>query len=155
MFSVLYGNVPMLASHQLEALRPPLATNWQSWSMPGASPVSFASEEEPIEGLHDDALSRRFRRWRGKSGNGYVFSVFDASKCPPYGDAVLIAAAVEPDGTRRPLAVEDTGPFPEPLLSRLAAAELAAERRLEFHIHLLARTPAERRQIVEDLRAAS
>lgn len=146
----------MLASRHTDLLGLPFHFRGETpcWPEPAPTPASCVREAEPIDALEDDALSRRFRSWRGRSGHRYVFSVFDPSKCPAYGDAALIVVAVDRDGTRRPLAFLDTGPFPEPLLSQWAADGAAPDQHREFHLHLLARTAAERRVILEDLRAA-
>jgi hypothetical protein len=143
----------MLSSHRLEDLgfsASPL--RGARWRESASSPFLYAREGESIEALDDGALNRGFRCWRGRSGQRYVFSVFEARGCPAYDDAVLIAAVVEDDGTRRAIAFEDTGSLPDALFSRLAGDHAIVGRRLEFHVHLLARTAAERRDVLDDLR---
>jgi hypothetical protein len=66
---------------------------------------------------------------------------------------VLIAAAVDPNGRRRALALADTGVFPEPLIARVRRSLSEAAGRLEFHLHLLAASPVERRAALDDLAA--
>jgi hypothetical protein len=108
---------------------------------------------EALAALGDEALAPRFRSWRGASGRRYIVSVYDADACPAYCDAVLIAAAVDPNGRRRALALADTGVFPEPLIARVRRSLSEAAGRLEFHLHLLAASPVERRAALDDLAA--
>ena len=82
---------------------------------PSTAPRSPAPDGEPLAALAEEALSPRFRSWRGASGRRYIVSVYDPAACPAYCDAVLIAAAASPEGRRRPLALLDTGAFPEPV----------------------------------------
>lgn len=99
-------------------------------------------------------LAGRFAPWRGQSGKSYVFSVYAASDCPAFCDAVLIAAARDETGRRRPLDLIDTGTFPEPSIARARRDLGRRGGALEFHVHLLSRTPAERREAIADLAAA-
>jgi hypothetical protein len=126
---------------------------------PEAAPPTAAcfaeTEGESLAALADERLSPRFRSWRGASGRRYIVSVYEAGACPAYCDAVLIAAAVETDGRRRALALADTGVFPEPILSRARSSLADAAERVEFHLHLLAASPAERRAALDDLSAAA
>ncbi len=110
---------------------------------------------EPLAALTGEALSPRFRSWRGASGRRYIVSVYDPQACPAYCDAVLIAAAVDLDGRRRALAFVDTGVFPEPVVARAAKSLSRIAERVEFHLHLLAASPAERRAALDDLSAAA
>ncbi|RBP16385.1 hypothetical protein DFR50_10526 [Roseiarcus fermentans] len=103
--------------------------------------------------LSRTALARRFRSWRGVSGKSYVFTVYPASDCPAYCDAVLLAAAFDGDGARRVLAVLDTGAFPEPALARAERELGRSAEQLEFHVHLLSSSAADRRETIADLSA--
>ena len=129
----------------------------ESWpeAAPPTAPSLPEPDAEPLAALADEALSPRFCAWRGASGRRYIASVYPASACPAYCDAVLIAVAAGADGRRRILAVADTGVFPEPVVARLAATFTPLADRLEFHLHLLAATPAERRAALDDLSAAA
>ena len=118
-------------------------------------PAGFLREGEPFPELTDDILGDRFRSWRGASGRRYIFSVFDSSNCPAYCEAVLIAVVIEDGGHRRPIAMTDTGTFPEPVVARMTRTCCAVANRLEFHMHLLANSVAERRFILEDLQNAA
>ena len=121
---------------------------------PSTAPRLPQAHGEPLAALADQALSPRFRSWRGASGRRYIVSVYDPATCPAYCDAVLIAAAARPEGRRRPLALLDTGAFPEPILARARASPPPIAERLEFHLHLLAASPAERGAALDDLSAA-
>ena len=117
-----------------------------------ASRLGPSTQAEPLAALEGEVLNERFRSWQGASGRRYIFSVFDPVSCPAYCDAVLIVAAVDAKGWAKPLAVVDTGPFPEPLLARIAKSfSGAGGPRREFHLHLLANNAAERRAVLRDL----
>jgi hypothetical protein len=105
-----------------------------------------------LRALAGDALAARFRSWAGASGERYVFSVYDRQSCPAYEHAVLIVAAVDKDEERRIIFVADTGCFPE-LAFANAAQEIPTDREIEFHVHLLATSRAERATVVADLSA--
>ena len=116
--------------------------------------LSAPRRERAFSGLSGDALATRFLSWEGLSGKGYVFTVYTAADCPAFCDAVVIAAGRDETGRRRVLDLFDTGPFPEPALDR-ARGDLGRKREpLEFHVHLLSRSPTERRATLADLSAA-
>ena len=126
-----------------------------SWPEPALSPAVLVAEDgEPLASLLGDTLSPRFCSWRGASGRRYIVSVYSSSACPAYCDAVLLAVAVAANGRRRAFALADTGVFPEPVIARLRALAPAGQR-IEFHLHLLATSSAERRAALEDLAAAA
>ena len=108
------------------------------------------ADSAPLTVLAGDALDGRFRCWRGRSGRRYVFSVYNSISCPAYEHAVLMVAATTPDGERRILSIVETGCFPDIALAK-AAATTSGDGALEFHIHLLARSPAERSKLIGDL----
>jgi len=110
-------------------------------------------ESAPLSVLAGDALDGRFRCWRGMSGLGYTFSVYEVASCPAYEHAVMMGVVVAPDGARRIVSIGDTGCFPDLFLAN-AAASRAPDGRTEFHIHLLARSRAERLAVIADLRQA-
>jgi hypothetical protein len=132
----------------------PLAGEPWPEAAPPTAPCFAEAEGEPLAALADDALSPRFFAWRGASGRRYIASVYEADLCPAYCDAALIAVAAGPDG-RRILALADTGVFPEPVVARLAQTLAPLAERLEFHLHLLAANPADRRAALDDLAAAA
>lgn len=109
-----------------------------------------SADSAPLTALAGDALDGRFRSWRGRSGRRYVFSVYDSVSCPAYEHAVMMVAAKTPDGQRRILSIVETGCFPDIVLAK-AAAMTGPDGAPEFHIHLLARSPAERIKLIADL----
>jgi hypothetical protein len=84
-----------------------------------------------------------------------MFSVYTADSCPAYDQAILVGAAVEPDGARRILFIADTGAFPEPVLDRARRLMASARSKVEFHVHLLALSPRDRKAIMDDLSSPS
>jgi hypothetical protein len=149
----------MLALQDAVSLCPAGAPARQADRRPEPAPPTAArlaaTDGEPLAALTGESLSPRFCSWRGASGRRYIVSVYDARACPAYCDAVLIAAAVDADGRRRALALADTGVFPEPVLARTAKFAASVAERVEFHLHLLAASPAERRAALDDLAAAA
>jgi hypothetical protein len=111
-------------------------------------PVGGFREDVTSYGSEEEAFSRKYRHWRGRSGRSYVFSVYAPMDCPPYEDAVLIVAARRGGAV---LARLDLGPFPE---SRLAKVRRRFAERLdevEFQIHVLAAREGERLSLLDDL----
>ncbi len=102
--------------------------------------------------LSHTAFASRYLSWSGASGKSYVFSVYPASDCPAFCDAVMLAVATDGQDGRRALAAFDTGAFPEPVLAR--AQREHGRRNLELHVHLLSRDPSERRAALADLESA-
>ncbi len=107
-----------------------------------------------LSALTHSPLASRFFCWQGLSGKGYIFSVYAASDCPAFCDAILLAVARDKRGVRRILTVMDTGAFPEPVLVCAEREFGASADTLEFHVHMLARSVAERRSVLGDLKAA-
>ncbi len=96
-------------------------------------------------------FSSRFCSWVGLSGRRYVFSVYPAATCPAFRDAVLLAAVCDMTGRRRAILVRDTDVFPEPVVAKAQRELYAFGAGLEFHLHLLAASPADRTATVADL----
>lgn len=99
-------------------------------------------------------ISSRFCSWVGLSGQRYVFSVYPASECPAFRDAVLVAAVRDMTGQRRVVSVRETGSFPEPVLEKAQRELRPFGPGLEFHLHLLTTSPTERAATVADLAIA-
>ena len=99
-------------------------------------------------------ISSRFCSWIGLSGRRYVFSVYPASECPAFRDAVLLAAVRDMTGQRRAILVRETGAFPEPVVAEAQRELRAFGPGVEFHLHLLAASPAQRAATVADLAIA-
>ncbi|MGA2792264.1 MAG: hypothetical protein ABSE69_01835 [Roseiarcus sp.] len=108
-------------------------------------------DSAPLSALAGDALGAHFRSWRGASGRRYVFSIYGPPSCPAYDHAVIVVAAVDAAGDRTDVFIADTGCFPEIVLASAAAKWTRADAEIEFHIHLLAKSPAERRALISDL----
>ena len=104
-----------------------------------------------LEGM---PISSRFCSWIGLSGQRYVFSVYPALECPAFRDAVLLAVVRDMTGQRRVISVRETGSFPEPAVAKAQRELSAFEPGLEFHLHLLTNSPAERAATVTDLAIA-
>ena len=104
--------------------------------------------------LSKTSLASRFVSWAGLSGKPYVFSVYKPSACPAFCDAILLAVTRNGGGRQQILATCDTGAFPEPVLARAVCEFSPLADTLEFHVHLLARSSADRRAAIADLEAA-
>jgi hypothetical protein len=105
-------------------------------------------DSAPLQALADGGLRAKFRSWRGASGRRYIFSVYDRRSCPAYSDAVLVVASALVNGDRKIVFVADTGCFPDMVVAKAAAK---FEGAFEFHVHLLARAPDERRALMADI----
>ncbi len=99
-------------------------------------------------------FSSRFRSWTGLSGRRYVFSVYPASACPAFCHAVLLAAVRDGPRRLRIVSVRDTGAFPEPVVARAQREFRAFGPGLEFHLHLLPSSSADRAATIADLAIA-
>src|SRR5271156_97550 len=121
--------------------------------------ASFSDQADRIgasglAALAGTRFAQRFCSWTGQSGRRYVFSVYPASDCPAFCDAVMLAAVRDDAGRLRVVSVRDTGAFPEPVVARAERELRAFGASLEFHLHLLASSPAERAAAVADLALA-
>jgi hypothetical protein len=149
----------MLALRERPAYRYELsATNvgFADWAFRPRGEIARFDESNcaPLPALAGNALDARFRSWRGASGRGYVFSVYDRQSCPAYEQAVVIVASVEPNGARRVIFTGDTGFFPDIVLAG-ASKTGPADREIEFHMHLLATSAAQRTAVIADLAQAA
>jgi hypothetical protein len=121
---------------------------------PARSSAPFhAGASAPLRALAGEALAARFRSWRGASGRRYIFSIFDRQSCPAYEHVVAMIVTRDPDGERRIMFIGDTGCFPELALAR-AAKEIPVAGEIEFHLHMLATSRAERNAMIADLAQA-
>ena len=80
-----------------------------------------------------------------------MFSVFAPESCPAYCDAILVVAKVDSLGRRTIIAIDDTGEFPDPAVSRAAQIARSLGGGVELHLHLLAASRAQRREAITDL----
>jgi hypothetical protein len=117
----------------------------------GASAWLSLADNRELSVLAGDSLAGRFRHWRGASGRRYIFSVYDQASCPAYDDAILIVATIDARGERRIVFIADTGVLPELALTQASRMTAALESPVEFHVHLLAVSRAERMATINDL----
>ena len=94
-----------------------------------AARVDRAHERSPgqsrgssLAALAGMPISSRFCSWIGLSGRRYVFSVYPASECPAFRDAVLLAVVRDMTGQRRVVSVRETGAFRNRWSPRLSAS---------------------------------
>jgi hypothetical protein len=107
-----------------------------------------------LAALAGTSIADRFCSWIGSSGRRYVFSVYPAAECPAFRDAVLLAAVRDMTGQRRAVLSRDTGAFPEPVVAKAQRQLMSYGPGLEFHLHLMAASPAERAATIADLAVA-
>ena len=122
-----------------------------------ASPVSDRQDKargSSLAALAGLPISSRFCSWVGVSGRRYVCSVYRASDCPAFRDAVFLAVIRDMTGQQRVISVRETGAFPEPVVAKAQRDLRAFGSGLEFHLHLLATSPAEQAATVADLAIA-
>ncbi len=100
------------------------------------------SRDSSLAALAGMPFASRFCSWIGLSGQRYVFSVYPASTCPAFCDAILLTAVRDMTGQRRVVSVHDTGAFPEPVVAKAQRELRAFGPGVEFHLHLLAASPA-------------
>jgi hypothetical protein len=124
-----------------------------SWTAPMSDRRGDRSGSS-LAALEGMPISSRFCSWVGLSGRRYVFSVYPASECPAFRDAVLLAVVGDMTGQRRAVSVRETGPFPEPVVEKAQRELRAFGPGLEFHLHLLATSPVGRAATVADLAIA-
>jgi hypothetical protein len=120
------------------------------WIAPSGDQADRLGASE-LAALAGTPLAERFCAWTGLSGRRYVFSVYPASDCPAFCDAVMLAAVRDDAGRARALSVCGTGAFPEPVVARAEREFRAYGASLELHLHLLASSPAERAAAIADL----
>ena len=126
----------------------------ESLAAPWTAPMSGSQDKmrgASLKALAGTPIASRFCSWIGQSGRRYVFSVYPASECPAFPDAVLMAVVRDMTGRRCVVSVGDTGAFPEPVVARVQRELRAFGPGLELHLHLLAASPAERAATVADL----
>jgi hypothetical protein len=120
-----------------------------------ACPSSRPPSEARLACLGNEAIGARFHAWRGLSGRRYVVSVFPidhaapAAGLPDLGPAVLIAVARQDDRRVKTSARS----LERPRDWRGAAEALHADAD-EWHVHLLAESPAARMAVLADILAA-
>ena len=132
-------------AERANALSEPPSLAWIAPTNEGTNRIASS-----LVALAGTPLASRFCSWRGVSGRRYVFSVYPASECPAFRNAVLLAALSDEAGRRRMVFVCGTGAFPEPIIARTERELSVFGGSLEFHLHLLASSPAERDAMLAD-----
>jgi hypothetical protein len=140
----------------------PSTSDWASEvsggsAAPWIAPVSNRQDKirgSSLAALAGMPISSRFCSWIGLSGRRYIFSVYPAADCPTFRDAILLATVRDMTGQRRVVSVRETGAFPEPLVAKTQRELRAFGPGVEFHLHLLTTSSAERRATVADLAIA-
>jgi hypothetical protein len=105
--------------------------------------------------LRDDAMTVRFHRWLGRSGERYTATVYPidhaepAAGLPDLGPAVLIAVARHNEGRDviGLMAIERDSDWTHAAVQMHAGAD-------EWHVHLLAPDRAARASVVVDLKTS-
>jgi hypothetical protein len=126
-------------------------------SVDWTTPVSDRQDKRrgsSLAALEDMPISSRFCSWIGLSGRRYIFSVYPASDCPAFRDAVLLAVVRDMTGQRRVLSVRETGPLPEPVVENVRRELRAFGPGLECHLHLLNASSMEWEATIADLAIA-
>jgi hypothetical protein len=146
----------MTLTYESETIDPPGGLSESpgaTWMVPESDRRDRATGSS-LAALAGTSIASRFCSWIGLSGRRYVFSVYPASDCPAFRDAILLAAVRDMTGQRRAILVRDTGAFPEPVVAKAQRELRAFGLGLELHLHLLAASPAERAAAVADLAIA-
>ena len=119
-----------------------------------ASDRNDRARSASLAALAGTSVSSRFCSWMGLAGRRYVFSVYPASDCPAFCDAVLLTVVRDMAGRRRVVSVLDTGAFPEPAIAAARRELRPFGAGVDFHVHLLAASADERAATVADLAGA-
>ncbi len=101
--------------------------------------------EAPLESLAGCPLAENFHSWLGKSGRRYI--------CSDFADAVVMAVARGPDGSRRIVSACQCEPGANPYAREAFRIEALAGSAVEWHVHLLAMEAAERHAMIADIEA--
>ncbi|HLH12176.1 MAG TPA: hypothetical protein VKV77_09910 [Methylovirgula sp.] len=115
--------------------------------------------EAPLESLAGCPLAENFHSWLGKSGRRYICSVFPVDPAefdaglPDFADAVVMAVARGPDGSRRIVSACQCEPGANPYAREAFRIEALAGSAVEWHVHLLAMEAAERHAMIADIEA--
>ncbi len=111
----------------------------------------------PLDSLAGGSLASRFHAWRGASGRRYIFSVFGADRSAPdaglpdFAEAIALAVARDDRGSRRCVALCLNEATTDPATRQHFVAAALAAGAVEWHIHLLAEDPQQRRAIAKDI----
>lgn len=123
----------------------------------GSQKASGSDFSVPLEALYGSQLGRKFQAWSGRSGRRYVCSVFSAvdpdamEAVRSYDSAVILAVRCDASGVKTLAGMEEIGYFPDLFWYGSAMTALTAQGVNEFHVHLMAETPAARHAVLQDL----
>ena len=95
----------------------------------------------------------RFWYWRGASGKRYIHSIYSPQDCPPLPGAIYLTVRKTSDNKRR---VVEIGRFEDSwdYVSQLGARKHDGFSHIdEIHVHLLASSEDNAREVVKDLKA--
>ena len=104
--------------------------------------------------LSGNALGERYRYFRGRSGQRYIFTKMHAADLPDCRQAVMVLLPrfVSPAQQAAPVWLGEIDRHGKRHGPRLSAGELAGS---EIYVHLLAENAERRRQILNDLSPAA
>ena len=101
----------------------------------------------------DPSFKDRFWYWRGASGRKYIHSVYGLDECPPLPGAIYVAVRRQGD-LRTVMGLGRFLPLWEGVLSGRSLDRLRASGVNEIHVHLMAKSPEECEDILNDLGAS-
>lgn len=117
-----------------------------------------AKANAPLDCLAGGALASRFHAWHGGSGRRYVCSVYPVQShilstgLPDFDGAVAIGVMIDEHGRRARASVFELCRDNARLAGRCKGFDAALEAGVEeWHVHLLAASPAARRAMILDL----
>ncbi|VTZ48568.1 hypothetical protein MPC4_100011 [Methylocella tundrae] len=112
----------------------------------------------PLRCLAGDSLAAHFHKWRGASGQCYIFSVFPVlanevlGGLPEFDGAVAVAVARDAGGKRRRVAVLDLRWLEGQFCGDAEAVGAALRSGVsEWHVHLLAKDEKSRHAVIVDM----
>ena len=119
-----------------------------------AAAPARAGREGPLLALEGQSLSGRFHGWRGASGQRYICTVFAtpeaAGACL---QAIVIAVARQSSGACEPVMIGQTGALPDCFALGSLVAQARGLGANEWHVHLIARSRAQRSAAIADLQS--
>lgn len=92
----------------------------------------------------EGGFENRYRVWRGRSGRRYLVTVMPLSEAMRVEGGVVLLVAIESGGGREIVWAGLSGDM-------LPGLVLAPAAELEAHVHLLAASPARRKEVLDDL----
>ena len=111
--------------------------------------TAFSDAGTPEIATHGP-LGDRYRYWRGASGQRYLFSAVEADRLGDFADVIVVVARPQPGGSFAGVTALMVGATTDPA-RRALQRRLSATTGLIVFVHLLAKTPADRAAILNDL----